>query len=116
MYNFDGDLLFTCSDDNRVCVYHTSDCRRIGVFNTHQACKSIDVTDDSKYLLAGTATPGFYLFEVATGRQLMLQKSGPGKKICSHVEFSFGDKKFLTVQDTKDNSSVIAYDFDKFIK
>ena len=33
MFNVDGDLLFTCSDDSTVCMYNTTKLlERIGVF------------------------------------------------------------------------------------
>ena len=59
LYNYDGDLLFTCSDDGKVAMYNTFDCSRIGVFNIKESCKSIDVSKDSKYLLAAATTLGF---------------------------------------------------------
>ena len=56
LFNFDGDLLFTCSDDGKVCMYNTFDCTRIGVFNIKESCKDIDVSKDSKYLLTAMTT------------------------------------------------------------
>lgn len=32
MFNFDGDLLFTCSDDKTVCMYNTHMLDRVGLF------------------------------------------------------------------------------------
>ena len=71
IYNFDGDLLFTCSDDGTVCMYNTYDCTRIGVFNLKEAIKSMDVTEDSKYVLAAGTTFGFCIFNTMTGEQLI---------------------------------------------
>jgi len=31
-FNFDGDLLFTCSDDKTVCMYKTDTLERTGLF------------------------------------------------------------------------------------
>lgn len=69
MHNLDGDLLFTCSDDGNVCMYDTFQCVRSGVFTVGEACRSIDVTKDSKHLIASAATKGFYVFNVANGKQ-----------------------------------------------
>lgn len=70
MHNLDGDLLFTCSDDGKVCMYDTFQCIRTGLFEVGDACRSIDVTKDSKYLIATSATEGFRVFNVANGKQV----------------------------------------------
>ena len=57
-HNHDGDLLFTCSDDGTVCMYETFQLVRLGVFQIKEACRSIDITKDSKYLIAGATTVG----------------------------------------------------------
>jgi len=67
MFNFDGDMLFTCSDDGKVCMYNSYDCSRVGVFNVMQAVKSIDVSKDTKYLLASSTTEGFQIFDCMGG-------------------------------------------------
>jgi WD40 repeat protein len=67
MYNYDGDLLFTCSDDGKICMYNTYECSRVGVFNTKEACKSIDVSKDSKYVIAAATTFGVHIFSVLDG-------------------------------------------------
>lgn len=67
LYNTDGDLLFTCSDDGKVCMYNTYDCSRIGVFTNKDALKSIDISTDSKWLLAAATTVGVLIFSVHDG-------------------------------------------------
>jgi WD40 repeat protein len=67
LYNYDGDLLFTCSDDGTVCMYKTYDCQRIGIFTVKEAVKSFDVTKDSKYLIAVATTFGACIYNVSTG-------------------------------------------------
>lgn len=79
MFNFDGDMLFTCSDDGKVCMYNALDCSRVGVFNVKEAVKSIDVSKDTKYLLASSTTLGFCIFDVMTGdlkQKVQLPKQG----------------------------------------
>lgn len=105
MFNKEGDLLFTCSDDANVVMYHTSDCRRLGVFNIGVACKCIDVSKDSKYLLASSTTDGFHLFEVEGGR-LVAKVKVPSLRH-SHVEFSFSDKYILVVSEEKGSKSTL---------
>lgn len=91
MFNSDGDLLFTCSDDGTVCMYNTYDCARVGVFNVKEAIKSMDVTKDSKYVLAAGVTFGFCIFNTLNGEEL-IRTSLPTKNIqTKHIEFALGD-------------------------
>ena len=91
LFNQDGDLLFTCSDDGKVCMYNTYDCTRVGVFSVKEAVKSIDVTKDSKYLLVAGTTFGFCIFNALNGEQ-MVRTELPVQNIqAKHVEFAFGD-------------------------
>lgn len=44
-YNEDGDLLFTCAKDGRVCVWFTHNGERLGTYDGHKgAVWSLDVT------------------------------------------------------------------------
>jgi len=70
LHNYDGDLLFTCSDDGKVCMYNTFKCERVGLFDLKEACRSIDLTKDSKYLLATATTFGFHIYQVADGKTI----------------------------------------------
>jgi translation initiation factor 3 subunit I len=99
LFNAEGDLLFTCSDDATVVMYHTSDCRRLGVFPIGVACKSIDVSKDSKMLLASSTTEGFLLFDTNGGKQLAKVKVPSLRH--SHVSFSFSDQYILVVSEEK---------------
>jgi WD40 repeat protein len=90
LYNYDGDMLFTCSDDGKVCMYNTLDCSRIGVFNINEACKSIDVSKDTKYLLAAMTTYGFGIYSTNDGN-LITKVEVPGIQ-ARYVEFALGDK------------------------
>lgn len=66
-FNFDGDLLFTCSDDKTVCMYETEKLERIGLFQINDSCKYIDITKDSKYLLATATTRGVKIYNISNG-------------------------------------------------
>ncbi|CDW80688.1 eukaryotic translation initiation factor 3 subunit i-like [Stylonychia lemnae] len=99
MFNFDGDMLFTCSDDGKVCMYNSYDQSRVGVFNVNQAVKSIDVSKDTKYLLASSTTEGYQIFDCMTG-QLISKIAIPRSSIqVKHVEFALGDQQFLVVYE-----------------
>ena len=111
LYNFDGDLLFTCSDDGNVCMYNTYECARVGVFPVKEAIKSIDVTKDSKYVIAAGTTFGFCIFSTMNGEELV-RTTIPVKNIqTKHVEMALGDQKFLVVYDHSKRSFIRIYDF-----
>lgn len=94
LHNFDGDLLFSCSDDGRVAVYDTYQCIRTGQFDVNSACTSIDVTKDSKHVLA-TSVDGVIIFNVKDGSKAA-EFSIPGNRKIQ-VQLSFGDSKFFVI-------------------
>ena len=63
------------------------------------AVKSIDVTKDSKYLLAAGTTFGFCIFDTFNGEELVKTVIPVQNIQTKHVEFSFGDQKFLILYD-----------------
>lgn len=111
MYNQDGDLLFTCSDDGNVCMYSTYDCARIGVFSVKEAIKSMDVTKDSKYVLAAGTTFGFCIFNLMNGEELVRTVIPVRNIQTKQIELAFGDQKFLIVYDHQKKSQIRVYDF-----
>ena len=60
------------------------------VLNIGEACKSIDVTKDSKYLLAAMTTYGFGIYTTTDGN-LVTKVEVPGIQ-ARYVEFALGDK------------------------
>jgi translation initiation factor 3 subunit I len=92
LHNEDGDLLFSCSDDGKVCMYDTHQCVRTGVFDVQSACTSIDVTKDSKYLLA-TSVDGAFIFNVKDGT-IAAKLTVPGNRKVA-LGLSYGDKQFF---------------------
>lgn len=68
-FNFDGDLLFTCSDDQTIQMYNTHLLERVGIFQIDDSCKSMDLTKDSKHLLAAATTIGIKIYDASNGDQ-----------------------------------------------
>jgi hypothetical protein len=92
-------------------MYNTYDCARVGVFNVKEAIKCMDVTKDSKYVLAAGVTFGFCIFNTMNGEELV-RTSLPTKNIqTKHIEFALGDQKFLIVFDHMKRSYIKVYDF-----
>lgn len=50
-------------------MYNTYMLERVGCFQIKDSCKSIDVTKDSKYLLAAATTVGVKVFDTSNGEQ-----------------------------------------------
>ena len=94
IHNEDGDLLFSCSDDGKVAMYDTFQCVRSGLFDVGSACVSIDVTRDSKYLLA-TSIEGVLIFNVNDGS--VAAKLPLEGNIKVQVKLAYGDKQFLVI-------------------
>ena len=73
-------------------MYNTYDCARIGIFNIKEACKSFDITKDSKYLIAVATTFGVSIFNINDGT-LINKIRFPGNKMrVIYVEFALGEK------------------------
>ena len=102
LHNTDGDLLFTCSDDGTVCMYDTRQLVRTGVFHVKEAVRSIDVTEDSKYVVAAATTVGFRVYNTANG-DLVNTVEVPGLQ-SKQVSFAFGNKYLLCLYDVEKKS------------
>lgn len=109
MHNYDGDLLFSCSDDSTICMYDTKQLVRIGVFNVKEACRSIDLTKDSKYIVASATTYGINVYECLTGK-LVARVEVPGM-LSKQVSFAFGDKQLFCLHDVDKRSYLRLFEF-----
>jgi translation initiation factor 3 subunit I len=107
-HNYDGDLLFTCSDDGTVCMYETLQLVRTGVFKINEACRSIDLTKDSKYMIAAATTVGVQIYDIKTGeRKVSVQVPGVNAKM---VSLSFGDKMVMCLYEFEKRSYIRIFD------
>ena len=104
-FNYDGDLLFTCSDDKTVCMYNTYLLERVGLFQIGDSCKSIDVTKDSKLLLATATTKGIKCFDTTNG-DMLAELTIPGLRQTKQVELSYSDKYFAVVYEDMKGSQI----------
>lgn len=104
MHNYDGDLLFTCSDDGTICMYDTHQLVRIGVFKVNESCRSIDVTKNSKYVVASATTVGINVYDIKTGK-LTSQVNVPGLH-SKQVSLSFGDDLCFCLHDVEKRSYI----------
>jgi translation initiation factor 3 subunit I len=92
-------------------MYETFGCSRLGLFDVKESCKSIDVSKDSRFLLAAATTVGYCIFNVNDGKELARGKV-PGFQT-KQVEFALGDKQFLVMYDEKKRSFIRIFDFER---
>lgn len=103
-FNYDGDLFFSASADNKVNMWESYTGERIGSFGTKAAVKSIDIDDDTKHLITGcmdgTVQVDLQLtqiFKAENGQPLKWFKF-PNK--IRYVEYSVGDKLVLFLEES----------------
>ncbi len=96
-FNFDGDLLFTGSAEKKVNLWYSLSGERIGSYETIAAVKTLDITNDSKYLVVGTLVGTLEFFNVDGGARLGYISLQAKIKT---VQFSVGDKKLLVVESS----------------
>ena len=94
-FNFDGDLLFTGAGEKRVNLWYSLSGERIGSFEPKAAVRSLDVTNDSKYLVIGTNVGTLEVFTVDGGKLLGWLELEARIKT---VQLAYGDKKLLLVR------------------
>lgn len=90
-------------------MYETHLLERIGLFQINDSCKSIDITKDSKLLLATATTKGVKIFDTKNG-DLLADIEVPGI-VRKQVALSYSDKRFIVVtEDPMRQSSMKMYD------
>ena len=72
------------------------------------ACTSIDVTKDSKYLLA-TSVDGVIIFNISDGTKAAMIHVPGNRKL--QIQLSYGDKQFFLIYMDKKNTYLAIYDF-----
>lgn len=103
-HNQDGDLLFSASDDGTVCMYETFQLVRVGVFKINEACRSIDITKDSKHLIVAATTVGVQIYDISNGKRLAsVQVPGVYSKM---VALAYGDKQIMCLFDHNQRSYI----------
>mmetsp|Transcript_20429 Transcript_20429/g.20400 ORF Transcript_20429/g.20400 Transcript_20429/m.20400 type:complete len:334 (-) Transcript_20429:47-1048(-) len=116
-FNKDGDLFFTGSFDGKVSVFWSEPVERLGTFACDGAVKTMTVTEDSKYIVIGTAINGIFVFEVETGLKVKTIEFST-KIHVRDVEFAMGSQQFFMISyesDEKKQSVVYIYDFESVL-
>lgn len=70
-YNREGDLIFTCAKDHKPTLWYSKNGERIGTYDGHNgAVWACGVSEDSEYLMTGSADTTAKLWKVETGELL----------------------------------------------
>ncbi|KAI4598770.1 translation initiation factor eIF3 subunit [Pestalotiopsis sp. 9143b] len=98
-YNPDGDLLFSVSKDQQICVWFAHNGERLGTYKGHVgAIWTVDVDPTSTMIVSGSADNTIRLWEVKTGRLL---KTWEFPTAIKRVEFSPDGSKILGVTEKR---------------
>lgn len=96
-YNKQGDLLFTAARDKSPNVWYAHTGDRLGSFDGHNgAVISLDVSDDSTYLITASADMSAKLWTVRDGKEVY---SWGFQCPVRCVEFALGDRQALILTD-----------------
>lgn len=107
-YNREGDLLFSCSKDNKPNVWFTVNGERLGTYNGHQgAVWCLDVDWTSTKFVSGGGDMSLRLWSVETGTELAKIDTNSSVRSC-HFSFSGNQVAYAT-------DSQLGYDSELFI-
>jgi len=107
-YNREGDLLFSCSKDNKPNVWFTVNGERLGTYNGHQgAVWCLDVDWTSTKFVSGGGDMTLRLWSVETGTELAKIESNSSVRSCN---FSFSGNQVAYATDSQ-----LGYDSELFI-
>jgi translation initiation factor 3 subunit I len=95
-------------------MFDTHQCERIGVFEIKEACKSISLTKDSKYLFAAPTTKGIHVYNVADGK-LAAATILPGN-FTKHIALSYSDKQVLVIYEVQKVNYIRIYNVADIMK
>ncbi|RHY30158.1 hypothetical protein DYB32_004561 [Aphanomyces invadans] len=96
-HNREGDLLVTCAKDHVPSLWYSHNGERIGTFHGHTgAVWACDISYNSEFLLTAAADASVKLWDLQTGKELFsFTHTGSARS----VNFSLGDKSFVSVAD-----------------
>ncbi|XP_002167671.1 eukaryotic translation initiation factor 3 subunit I isoform X1 [Hydra vulgaris] len=96
-YNREGDLLFSSAKDKRPTVWFSINGERLGTYDGHGgAVYCLDPSWDSKYLITGSGDNSARIWDIETGKELVIYDTGSAVRACG---FSYSGKKVFYSTD-----------------
>lgn len=109
-FNYDGDLLFTCSKDHVPSMWRAEDGDRIGTFNGHKGTIwDLDVDRFSRRVLTASADATVRLWDCETGECI---RNFPHHGPVRGVAFAEGSQMYASISDpfVEHNAQISVYD------
>ncbi|KAI3388942.1 hypothetical protein SNEBB_006766 [Seison nebaliae] len=105
-FNYEGDLIFTASKGEKVCVWYSHNGEQLGTYNSDRgAVFSFDVDYMTKNLISVHGEYATILWDIETGKQLRTEDEDGLVKCCG---FSYsGNVYFSAVQANKDDAAYV---------
>jgi FOG: WD40 repeat len=98
-YNREGDLIFSVSKDQQICVWFSHNGERLGTYRGHQgAIWTVDVDPTTTMIASGSADNTIRLWDVKTGRLL---KTWDFPTAIKRVEFNEDGTKLVAVTEKR---------------
>jgi translation initiation factor 3 subunit I len=109
-FNYDGDLLFTCSKDHVPSMWRAEDGDRIGTFSGHKGTIwDLDVDRFSRRVLTASADATVRLWDCETGECI---RNFPHRGPVRGVAFAEGSQMYASISDpfVEHNAQISVYD------
>ena len=109
-FNYDGDLLFTCSKDHVPSMWRAEDGDRIGTFNGHKGTIwDLDVDRFSRRVLTASADATVRLWDCETGECI---RNFPHRGPVRGIAFAEGSQMYASISDpfVEHNAQISVYD------
>ncbi|CAI0644013.1 Eukaryotic translation initiation factor 3 subunit I [Colletotrichum fructicola] len=98
-YNNDGDLIFSVSKDQQICVWYAHNGERLGTYHGHVgAIWTVDVDPTCTMIASGSADNTMRLWDIKSGKNL---KTWEFPTAVKRVEFSEDGTKLLGVTEKR---------------
>jgi translation initiation factor 3 subunit I len=117
-FNKDNDLLFSASSDRLITLWSSEYGERIGTYLHDAAVYTMNIDDNSKYLISGDSTGCVYVWEASNG--ILINKLViPGVPSIRSVNFNYNNDLLSIAYGgrTAQSESIIdIYKFDDLLK
>ena len=121
LFNQDNDLLFSSSTDKYITLWSSEQIERIGTYKHGAAVYTMDIDDNSKYLVSGDSIGKVYLWEACNGKLIRDFNIHSDKEIPSirSVNYNYTNDLLLIAyggRTLESQNKIDIYKFDDLLK